>query len=439
MKPLPPPLSAGADITLSDDALLDMVQRVSFDYFVHEANPRNGLVRDRTRASSPASIAAVGMALTAYPLGVERGYMTRRQAIARTLAALRFFWNSPQGPEPDATGHKGFYYHFLDMRTGRRAWKCELSTIDTVLLLAGMLAAAEYFCGDSQDECEIRTLAEALYARVDWQWALDGGDTVCLGWKPRSDFQRYRWRGYNEALLLYVLALGSPTFPLPAECYHAWLSTYRWKKVYGCEYLFAGPLFIHQMPHIWIDFRDIRDAFMHDKGIDYFENSRRATYVQRDYAIRNPRGFAGYDDKCWGLTASDGPGAQVTAGDGAHRRFRGYCARGVPYGPDDGTLSPWAAAASLPFAPEIVLPTLRHFHDIGLHNGNPYGFTASYNPTLPGRNPAGWISPEHVGVNQGPIPLMIENHRTGLVWNLMRKNPHILTGLRRAGFSGGWV
>ncbi len=443
MKPMPRPAAAGADKAdrhaLSDDRLFDLFQQMSFGYFLDEANPRNGLIRDRTRRSAPASIAAVGMALTAYPVGVERGLMTRPQAVATTLATLRFFRNSPRGPEADATGHKGFYYHFLDMETGRRAWKCELSTIDTALLLAGVLTAAQYFGGDSQDEREIRSLAEALYARVDWQWALDGGDAVKLGWKPESGFQRYGWRGYNEALLLYVLGLGSPTFPLPAQSYRAWLSTYRWRRVYGHEYLFAGPLFIHQMSHVWIDFRGIRDAFMREKGIDYFENSRRATYVQREYAVRNPRGFGGYGEDCWGITASDGPGAQVREIDGVRRRFRGYCARGVPYGPDDGTLSPWAAAASLPFAPEIVLPVLRYFHGIDLHDGNPYGFAASYNPTLPGRHPAGWVSPEHVGVNQGPIPLMIENHRTGLVWKLTRQCPHIVTGLRRAGFSGGWL
>ena len=429
----------GTDAPSSDDELLAFFQRAAFDYFLIEANPENGLVADRTRQGSPASIAAVGMALTAYPVGVERGFMTRQEARERTLATLRFFWNSRQGPEPDATGYKGFYYHFLDMKTGRRVWNCELSTIDTALLFGGVIAAGAYFREDEPQEAEIRTLAEALYRRVDWAWALNGGAAVSLGWKPETGFISYRWLGYSEALLLYILGLGSPTFPLPAESYAAWLATYRWKTIYGQHFVYAGPLFIHQMSHVWIDFRDLRDAFMREKGLDYFENSRRATYVQREYAIRNPHGFAGYKAHCWGITASDGPGYSKRVIKGVKRRFYDYRARGAPYGPDDGTVSPWAAIASLPFAPEIVLPVLRYYHEIDLKDDNPYGFVASYNPTLTGRHHTGWVSPDHVGINQGPIPVMIENHWTGLIWNLMRQSPYIVTGLRRAGFTGGWL
>ncbi len=206
------------------------------------------------------------MALTAYPVGVARGFMTRRQARDRTLATLRFFHDSPQGPEPDATGYKGFYYHFLDMKRGRRVWKCELSTVDTALLIAGMLAASAYFQEDDEGEAEIRRLADALYRRVDWNWARNGGATVTHGWRPERGFLRYRWEGYDEALILYVLGLGSPTYRLPPESYAAWLSGYRWKTIYGREFVYAGPLFIHQFSHIWIDFRGIRDAYMRERA-----------------------------------------------------------------------------------------------------------------------------------------------------------------------------
>jgi hypothetical protein len=423
------------------ERLLAALQRISFDYFLNEVNPDNGLVADRTRQGSPASIAAVGMALSAYPVAVARGFMARAEAVERTLATLRFFHARRPGPEPDAPGDQGVYYHFLDMESGRRVWKCELSTVDTALLFAGMLTAAAYFREDDGDEREIRALADALYRRADWRWALNGGATVAHGWRPERGFLRYRWEGYDEALILYVLGLGSPTYPLPPESYAAWLSGYRWKTVYGHEIAYAGPLFIHQLSHVWIDFRGIRDSFMRDHDSDYFENSRRATHIQREYAIRNPRGFAGYGENCWGITASDGPGPLTCKIDGVERRFRGYLARGVPFGPDDGTLSPWAVAASLPFAPEIVLPALRYFHDIDLKDANPYGFRASFNPTLAAADghPHGWVSPDHVGINQGPIALMIENHRSDFLWRLMRACPYVANGLRRAGFAGGWL
>jgi len=267
---------------------LDALQRHAFEYFLNETNSVNGLVADRTQPGAPASIAAVGFALAAYPVGVERAWLTRTDAIARTLALLRFFWTSPQGTAPDSTGYKGFYYHFLDMTTGRRAQLCELSTVDTGFLLAGMLAAAVYFDQDSEAEQEIRTLADALYRRVDWKWACNGGATLTHGWKPESGFLPYRWEGYDEAMLLYTLGLGSPTYPLPTESYAAWTSSYEWKDIYGFELLYGGAFFIHQYSHVWVDFRGIQDAFARDKGIDYCENSRRATYVQQTYAIRNP-------------------------------------------------------------------------------------------------------------------------------------------------------
>lgn len=424
------------------DAELESLQRETFCYFLNWTNPQNGLVLDKTAPDWPASIAATGLGLAAYPVAVERGFITRAAAIGTVLATLRFFWSSPQGPEPDATGYRGFYYHFLDMQTGRRAWQCELSTVDSAILLAGALTVGAYFDADSAEEKEIRTLADALYRRADWPWAQNGGLTLTHGWKPESGFLKYRWEGYDEALVLYILGLGSPTHPLAPSSYTAWASTYEWKSSGGYDYLYAGPLFTHQISHIWIDFRGIQDAFMREKDIDYFENTRRATYVQQQYAIDNPLKFAGYGKHCWGITASDGPGPETIKVNGIVRQFFDYVGRGVPYGPDDGTIAPWAVVASLPFAPEIVLPAIDYLvHEVDLKAGNSCGFKATFNPTYPHQrsHPHGWVSPWHFGLNQGPIVLMIENYRTGLLWRLMRDCSYIASGLRRAGFSGAWL
>ena len=421
--------------------MLDVIQREAFSYFAHETNRANGLVVDTTSGVAPSSIAAIGLGLTAYPVAVERGFISRVEAAERTLTTLRFFWGSKQGPEPDATGYRGFYYHFLDMHSGARVWQCELSTVDSALLLAGMLTAAEYFDEGRGAEREIRDLADRLYARADWQWAQNGGATVTHGWTPEAGFLPYRWEGYDEALLLYVLGLGSPTHPLPPESYRAWAATYEWRTIYDTSFLYAGPLFIHQLSHLWIDFRGIQDAFMRGHGIDYFENSRRATLVQQQYAIRNPRGYARYAEQCWGITASDGPGNLTRVVDGVTRQFFGYRARGVPDGPDDGTIAPWGVVASLPFAPEIVLPTIAHMHHLRLGGTHPYGFKTTFNPTFPdpGGSPQGWVSPWHCGLNQGPIVLMIENYKSGLVWQLLRGCRYIVSGLNACGFTGGWL
>jgi hypothetical protein len=419
---------------------LEDLQRDTFGYFVHEANPGNGLVRDNTRYGAPASIAAVGLGLACYAVAAERGVLTREEAAERALVTLKFFAGSPQGAGPDAVGYRGFFYHFLDMRTGRRVHGCEVSTMDTALLIAGGLTAAAYFDRADERETEIRRLAEALFQAAEWDWALDGGLTLRHGWTPEGGFLPYRWEGYNEGLLLYALALGSRSHPVPAESYAAWAAAYEWRRVYGIEYLYGGPLFLHQLSHVWIDFRGIRDEFMRGKGIDYFENSRRATLVQQRYAEHNPRRFRGYSSRIWGITASDGPGPAVRKIGGRTRRFFDYCGRGVPRGPDDGTLSPWAVVASLPFAPDVVLPTLatylERYPDMRTH----YGFLCSLNPTFSASGSGrGWISRGYYGLDQGPVVLMIENFASEMIWNRMRACGPIVDGLRRAGFSGGWL
>jgi hypothetical protein len=311
--------------------------------------------------------------------------------------------------------------------------------IDTALLIAGALAAGMYFSANTREETELRELVEALYLRVDWRWSQGGAATIRQGWKPECGFLHYGWDGYNEAIILYVLATGSPTHPLSDQCYEAWTATYQWENLYGYDFLYAGPLFVHQFSHAWIDFRGIQDLFMREKRCDYFENSRRTIEVQREYTRRNPNGFAGYDEHCWGLTACDGPSQQLPALANERRRLFGYAARGVPYGPDDGTLGGWSALASLPFAPEIALSAAQNMLHRYPEMLSAQRYTSSVNPTLAGADRGAWVSAGHFGLDQGIAVMMIENHRTRLIWQLMRDCPYVRTGLRRAGFRGGWL
>jgi len=423
----------------ADDALLALLQRAAFEYFLPAMNPANGLIGDNSRANAPSSIAVVGFALSSYPVAVERGWLSRADAIARTLVVLRFFGDSDQSGSPGATGYKGFYYHFLDFHTGARVWHSELSMIDTALLIAGALTAAMYFDADTADEIALRELADMLFRRIDWRWAQDGGETLRQGWKPECGFLHYGWEGYNEAILLYVLALGSPTHPLEGDCYHAWTETYQWENLYGYDFLYGGPLFVHQFSHAWIDFRGIQDRFMREKRCDYFENSRRATLVQREYAQRNPGEFAGYDEHCWGLSACDGPSDELPGVADEPRRLFGYAARGVPYGPDDGTLAGWAPLASLPFAPEIALDAVRNIQRRYPETMSGGRYASGFNPTLAGADGRAWVSAGHFGLDQGIVVMMIENHRSGMIWRLMRHCPYIRAGLHHASFRGGWL
>jgi len=414
--------------------IIDDLQHKSFHYFLDQANPQNGLIADSTWQDSPSSIAALGFSLPVYAVGVERGWMSRLDAAGRTLAALRFLAH----PGSSDSGHQGFFYHFLNMDTGQRVWQCELSTIDTAILIAGVLAAGAYFTNDTPAEAEIRRLAARLYEDVNWAWALNHGETVTHGWKPESGFLPHRWEGYDEALLLYVLGLGSPTHPLPASSYPAWAASFRWETLYDTPFLFAAPLFIHHFSHIWIDFRGLQDDFMRLHASDYFENSRKAAHIARRYAIENPHKFAGYGENCWGITASEGPiqGSEPLEVDG--HLYYSYLARGVP-APDDGTLSPWTVITALPFAPEIALPAIEHYLSHYPKLLGDYGMMCSLNPTYRASGADGWYSNNYYGLNEGPVVLMIENYRTGFLWDLMKRQPPILNGLRRAGFRGGWL
>ena len=454
---LPAEAAAAAPPSAAELAFLDDLERRTFDFFWETTDARTGLAPDRWPTPSFASIAAVGFALSAYPVGVARGYITREQARERTLTTLRFFAGLPQGPgRRGVAGHKGFFYHFLDMKEGLRYGRCELSTVDTALLLMGALHAQSYFDGDQADEARIRALVDQLYGRVDWAWAQVRPPSISHGWTPEQGFIKSDWKGYNEAMMVYLLALGSPTRPVKTEAWDAWISTYdrdSWGESYGQTFLRFPPLFGHQFTHCWVDFRGIRDAYMRAKAFDYFENSRRATYAQRDYAAANPLGWQGYSAEVWGVSASDGPADitlqyTTTAGTTEPRRFISYAGRGMGLY-DDGTLAPYAAGSSIAFAPEIVIPALMAIQARYPHTWGRYGFWDAFNPSFnypdvklqhgrlePGK---GWVDTDMLGIDQGPLLAMLGNHRGELVWQVMRRNAHLRQGLKRAGFQGGWL
>ena len=425
------------DYHLSNDdvTLLDSIQYRSFLFFINESNPENGLVKDRSASWAPASIAAIGFALPSYAVGVERNWISRTKAAKITLNTLKFFLNSMQSADTNATGYKGFYYHFLRMNSGTREWNCELSSIDTGLLMMGIIFARNYYDLNTDIENEIRQLAGKLLDKIEWDFLKmsasgEYANTISMGWTPEKGIHFMGWSGYNEALFLYILAAGSGMSNIDAA-YNSWLSTYDWRTPYpGQSHVAFPPLFGHQFAHTFIDFRGLVDKYMKEKGIDYFENSRRATLVQRLYAIDNPHKWIGYDSLCWGISASDGPTDRYNFDD---KKFIGYAGRGTS-GPDlnyfdDGTIAPYAVLSSIVFAPEIVFPTIRNINQkYGNGLWGPYGYFDSFNPTL------NWFNKEYIGIDQGPLLLMIENFRTGLVWNYVMKDTVIQKGLRKLGF-----
>lgn len=427
------------------DPFLDTLQERTLRWFLHVTPEENGLTPDRWPTDwSPASIAAVGFALSTYPVSVERGIITRDEAVRRTLNTLRFFRALPQSADNvNTSGYNGFYYHFLKKQSGLREWNCELSSIDTGLLMCGMLLSAGYFDRSTAEEKEIRAIADSLYRRVNWKWMTDGRKGIVMGWKPTEGFHKWTWFGYTEAMLLYILALGSPTHPVGPEAWTAFNEKYLWANHYGQEHLNFMPLFGHQYSQVWIDFRGIQDPYMKGKGIDYFENSRRATYVHRTYSAQNPNHWIGYSDSVWGMTACDGPKDTIFTVNGIKRDFRSYSARGTGADEhlDDGTIAPTAAGGSIPFAPEICIPALKAMRSVyGNKIWTEYGFIDAFNPTyITPKTPEGWYDTDYLGIDQGPIALMIENYRNGFLWEVMKKNPYIVAGLRRAGFTGGWL
>ena len=450
-------------------AFSEDLTRRTFRYFWETTDTQRCLAPDRWPSRPFSSIAATGFALTAYGIGAERGYVSRAEAAKRTRDCLAFYWNAPQGPAASGvTGYKGFLYHFLRNEDGTRFKNTELSTVDTTLFLGGALFAQSYYDRADPIEHEIRDLADKIYRRVEWDWAqrnttgtqainLPGSHGVAMGWDPVEGWGKSDWIGYNEGMLVYVLALGSPTHPVEKDAWDkGWAARLEddWGTYYGQEHLQFEPLFGHQYSHIWVDFRGIRDAFMRGKGIDYFENSRRATLSQRAYGADNPNDWKGYSANIWGWTASDGPkySKNEYTVNGRPREFFTYMARGVSAirVQDDGTIVPTAAGGSVAFAPEVAIPALLAMRDkYGPRLYTEYGFKDAINPSFTfvaagsrsGQTDPnlGWVANDFLGIDQGPILAMMENHRSGLVWRVMRKNPYIRRGLERIGFTGGWL
>ncbi|QDU70688.1 glucoamylase family protein [Mucisphaera calidilacus] len=392
-----------ADLTAEQDAFLDELSRRSFDFFWREANTHNGLIPDRAMADGSqgmdvSSIASVGYGLTAYVIGMERGWISRDQAYDRSLATLKFF--------RDEMEHvNGFYYHFVDMDTGERVWQCELSSIDTALLINGVLTVKAAFPGT-----ELETVAQQLYDRVDWVWMMNGGETLTMGWKPETGFLKARWHDYNELMMLYLLGMGSQTHTLPPEAWHAWkrnrLVTYG-----GRTFLECPPLFTHQFSHAWFDFRDQRDDYA-----DYWSNSVLATLAQQQFVADLASRFPRYGPDMWGLTAADGPD--------------GYRVIGAPpaQGEIDGAVVPCAPAGSIPMAPDATIPALMKMKADYPRSFTTYGFVDAFNPHTD------WYNQQVIGIDVGITLLMAENHRSGLVWKVFGKNPEVQRAMKLAGF-----
>lgn len=413
-------LAAPAGAQITNDALLDSLQASGFRYFWYQANPSNGMIRDRSTTTSPSSIASIGFGLSAICVGVDHGWVARAAAATRVLTTLQTFWNGPQGTATSGTiGYQGLFYHWLDMNTATRTWSSELSTIDTALLLAGIIDCRQYFTTGDADEVQIRALADSIYNRVNWHFmALSGNGPIYMGWTPENGFAGFgTWKGYNEAKVLYLLAIGSPTNALPGGIWKGWwCKGYQWQTLYGYSYYTFPPLFGHQYTECWFDFRGVMDDTMRVRGITYTENSRRATLAQRSYCAANPGGFLAYSDSVWGITASDDPS--------------GYSARGAPPNQgDNGTLVPSACISSIAFTPDESIQAARtlwdNFHD---ELWGPYGFRDAYNYGT------GWWDTDYIGIDEGPIVLLIENYRTNAIWNRFMQNPNIQNAMSLAGF-----
>ncbi len=394
-----------SELTKTDDAFLDELERAGVRFFWEQANADTGLVKDRALADGDdkrevGSIAAGGFGLTALCLADRRGYLTHDQALQRARQAIWYICKR-------LPSVRGFFYHFSDVRTGKRVWNCELSSIDTALLLCGVLTCRQYF-----DDPEIRRLAQEVYERVDWPWMTDHQSTLTMGWKPESGFLKSRWDSYSEAMVLYLLAIGSPSHPLPPS---AWDSFKRPLFEYnGLRYINEGtPLFTHQYSHAWFDFRGRRDRYA-----DYFENSIAATLAHRLFCIRlhDRFGFLGPD--LWGITSSDSAAGYVAWGGPP------------PLGPLDGTLVPAAAGGSIPFLPRETIYTLRTMRErFGSRIWRRYGFVDAFNPQT------GWVDKDVIGIDVGITVLMAENARTQFVWRTFMKNEEARRAMDLAGFN----
>jgi hypothetical protein len=387
-----------------DEAFLEEVENANFRYFWEQGNESTGLVRDRCNANSPepgdlGSLAATGFGLTALCIGDSRGYVSHAEARGRALNAMRFLWEK-------MPTHRGFFYHWANVNTGDRLWDSEVSSIDTSILLCGVLTCREYF-----QHSEISALASEIFNRVDWTWLSEDTRILPHGWTPEGGFLQYRWDNYSEMMMMYLLGLGSFSHPLPAETWTAWKRiTFEYD---GIQYIGSfAPLFVHQYSQAWFDFRNKRDQYA-----DYFRNSILATDVHRRFCMDLASQFPDYTEDLWGITASDSA--------------KGYVAWGGPpaTGPIDGSIVPCAAGGSLPFLPQAtvsVLKTIKNHY--GQRAWTRYGFVDAFNPLT------GWYDIDVIGINTGITMLMAENARTGFVWDTFMRNPEAQRGMERAGF-----
>lgn len=435
-----PKSNSTEELKPNKQAFLDDLKHRTFNYFWDVVDSATWQTDDRYPTRQFTSIAATGFALPSYIIGIENKFISRKEAAQRTLKTLQWLWNAPMGPDKAGTsGNKGFYYHFLKYDDGTRYKNVELSSVDTGLLLAGILVSQSYFDAENSDEQQIRELADSLFLRVEWNWMMEEQMTMSMGWTPESGFIKARWEGYNEAMVLLIMAMGSPTHPIAVNSWDAWTQSYDWVEFEGYEHLNFGPLFGHQYSQMFIDFRDIKDDFMNTKGIDYFENSRRATLSNRAWCIRNPFKFEGYGENIWGLTACDGPGKGIREWKGQEIEFKAYNARGAAfnYRQDDGTIAPTAAGGSIPFAPEETTNALFEMYNrFGDRLYREYGFADAFNLSL---SEEGWFGPDYISIDQGAMLIQLENHDSELIWNILKKNTYIVHGLKKAGFRGGWL
>ena len=401
-------------LSKADDEFLDDLEKRSFTYFWEQTDANTGITLDRTRADGrryekPApnynvgSIAASGFALTSYCVAADRKWITPQEARTRTRRTLDFFANR-------AFEKNGWFYHWVDIKTGERRWNSEVSSIDTALLLGGVLTVRGCFADDK----EIVRLATKIYNRVDFPWMLNSDEYLLShGWRPETGFLPSRWDNYSEESILYILGIGSPTHPLPWQSWYAWQRDRR--EYFGYEYLAAvPPLFIHQYSQAWIDFRNKREHF-ENYNVNYFENSIAASKAQRAFCKSLSKDFpASYDGNMWGISASDSETGYIAWG-------------GPPREPAlDGTIVPYAPAGALMFTPDISLAALKEMKSkYGKVYGR-YGFTDAFNPN------DGWIDTDVIGIDLGITIIGIENLRTGSVWRWFMRNREINNGLHRA-------
>jgi hypothetical protein len=408
--PAPPPPPVGDGYRGTNDQLLEEIEKAGFQFFWEQADPATGQVKDRALAAgndtrTVSSIAATGFGLTALCIGDRRGYQPHAVITARVQSTLSFLLNQMQ-PQ----GMNGFFYHFVDMTSGARAFNSEVSSIDTAILLCGVLMCRQYFSQDAQ----IPALAAQIYNHVNFSWMLNGGTTLSMGWKPETGFLAVRWNTYSELMMLYLLAMASPTFPIPASSWAAWARpSFSYQ---GLNYI-SSPntsLFTHQYSHAWFDFRNKKDAFA-----NYFQNSVTATAAHRLFCISLAGQFSDYSSDLWGITASDSK--------------NGYVGWGGPpaFGPIDGSMVPCATAGSLPFDFSDAIHVLRWIRGHYPQAWQRYGYVDAFNPLT------NWYDTDVIGIDVGISVLMAENQRTQFVWNTFMKDPAAQNGMNLAGFGPG--